>query len=53
MMWIIGERPSGDVGLDETWWDWLKGLGLRHSDWMGCQKLRCWVELGGRVRRCC
>ena len=28
MMWVIDERPSTDVGLDVTWWDWLKELGL-------------------------
>ena len=26
MRWIIDGRPSGNVGLDETWLDWLKGL---------------------------
>ena len=29
--WIIDERSSWDVGLDEIWWDWLKPLGLWHS----------------------
>ena len=34
IVWIIDERPSGDVGMDETWWDWLKGLVLWDSDRM-------------------
>ena len=28
MKWIIDDRTSGNVGLDETRWDWLKGLDL-------------------------
>ena len=46
MRWIINERPSRDVGLDESWWDWLKGLGLWDSvTGLGGQNLRCRVEL--------
>ena len=46
MRWIIDERPSRNVGLDKTWWDWLKGLGLWDSltgldarSWRSCDTL--------------
>ena len=43
MRWIIGERPSRSVGLDETWWEWLKGLGLKQW-WVSC-----WLILSCRL----
>ena len=45
MRWIIDERPSGDQGLDDTWWDWLKGLDLWDSA-TGFDSRCCGVGLG-------
>ena len=50
---ITDERPSRDVDLDETGWDWFKGLGLWDSV-TGHDARSCGVGLGwGLVGRCC
>ena len=51
MRWIIVERPSWDVDLDETWWDWLPefffGLSVIGLDAGSCGVGLSW----GSVRR--
>ena len=52
MRWNIEDRPSTNVGLDEMWSDWLKGLVLWRAV-TGVGARSCGVGLGWcSVRRC-
>ena len=52
MKWIIVERPSWDVDLDETWWDWLLEILFFWLFVVGLDAGSCGVGLSwGSVRR--